>query len=649
MNTAGSDATLVRKVRTFADDMRRAEGTTASVVPKTSTPPKATASPTPPQAPSAAPTPPISSAPKVTPTPAAQIAIDEVATLQEKKSPPPAIHTTPSVAHTKALNVTRTKSTAPVLSADVLKAVEAVTPPTTSHLSDTKNHSFDIRHESGDKTPEATIVRDTRRKKWSLTSALGDAFSEWLGKNTRAVKNAVNPIPPKPQVPPPQTRVDTIAAARTRSTIAPRDDRSAVVEKLKTFAHDTERITGKPPVMPQASHASTPPRWGHTKDVAETVPQTPQATAPTPRPTPQMPKRSATPAPRGNADIAPPVTRSYESLVPPATTPAPQQPKIADKKRDAVIENLLAARIRSAATTQTQATPEPPPSRDIPFTAPVFTTEESAPLRTYRSDAIRDVESHKRTVPAIAAAEAARRPRRPAPPAQTVSARPFVIAGVLMMLIIAIGGSSIFWFAQRSPQDTGTIARIPTFIAINAQTPVQFSGNRADLLSALQTGITESTKVGVSQIYPTNDMESPAAVATSDFMYVLDPRAPGSFIRNLGDEMMFGAVGSAPYFILKTTSFDSAFAGMLEWEPFMSADFTPLFGSTVRRTLNTQSRTTDQTSTAYFVDDTVGNIDVRILYDESGAERIVYAFTDSRTLVITTSSAALGTLVEALK
>jgi hypothetical protein len=130
-------------------------------------------------------------------------------------------------------------------------------------------------------------------------------------------------------------------------------------------------------------------------------------------------------------------------------------------------------------------------------------------------------------------------------------------------------------------------------------------------------------------------------------MGILKPDADETFIRTLHREHMFGGVhGStrAPYLILKSTNFDVAFAGMLSWERAMSANLAPLFGEPVLKTL-VPLREASSTP-ARFVDALRANRSIRILYDELGNERIVYAFVNKELIVITTSWEALATLIE---
>lgn len=499
----------------------------------------------------------------------------------------------------------------------------------------------------------------------------------------------------KPKVPPLATRIHVVQAARQKSALAPKDDRRDVVEKLRTFARDAERVTGKKYTLVH-KEGSSAPQWtyvegGKTPQAEVAVKQarptirpsqapvihsnTPQAPAKTlakdiaplaaqglpeqvfqPKPTVESPKPTVRMdrLPYGAPDVAPTVERQLEpepepAPAPPKPAPPPEAPA-PDKAREDAIKRLLAVR--------KERKKPAPPSRDIPFTPPTFDTQKTTNVRTYRNDAIRDVEEHKKSIPQIAAAEhirsVRRSPQAPAPVTNRATAtRPFVIAGMAMVAMIALGGFGIFWYAQQSEVEETTAVRVPTFIGIDAQTPVPFSTNRATLLDTL-TASAKSARAGITQIYPAypeDDGEKGGkAVSAGDFMYVLDPRAPGSFTRNLEDGMMFGVYNATdPFFVFKTKQFDTAFAGMIDWEPNISADLTPLFGETVNRSYDATARTADQTTAARFVDERKGNVDVRVLYDETGAERIVYAFADKNTIVITSSSAALAALLERLQ
>lgn len=469
-----------------------------------------------------------------------------------------------------------------------------------SHLSD-EGTLLDIRSEASGEGKEGTIVRDTIANRWSLSRAVGESLTNWMGKQAEAVQELANPTEPEPTVAPARTRAAVIKAARAEGVVAPRDDRRAVVEKLRTFAQDAARATQS------------------TQTPQERVPDKPQWA-------------SVADAERAAAEAA--TARAAQAPQPVVTPPEPIQKK--------AVEKLLAI------GREHQAHAPEAPSRDIEFTPPQL--EETAPLRTYRDDAVQEVKTNKRSVSDIAAAEAKRREKEVQAVAPSgMSARPFVVAGMVITLFIILGGVGFFWYVPNTDLPTESETRIPALVSTDSQTAVPFSTNRATLLESLRRAATEarSGTVQLSLAYRTDG--APQAVPTSDFMFVLDPRAPGSFIRNLEEDMMFGAQDREPFIIFKTSQFDTAFAGMLDWEPYLSADFAPLFGEPVSRTFIPSTRTADQTTQAQFVDETVENVDVRILRDEEGEERIVYAFPDRRTILITSSTEALRDLLRDLR
>lgn len=650
-------------------------------------------------------------------------------------------------APTKAPTTTVPQSTAPALitpvrppaTTNILQKSFSSPPPTLekpspyfprlSHSADNQK-PFDVRQESGHLSHEGTIVKDTRRNRWKLTDAVGRAFAAWISEQKNTIARTIGSRDPEPNVPPPQTRIGVIQAAREKSAIAEPDDLHVMVEKLRTLAHDSERVTGKPytllrkpipeELVPRWSYVTEDPSLAAIQNMSGVRPQQQPGTVHAIRPETRFPIKQArktirpaspplqtpTPAaslspaknlkkdvapkipqslsehafiqtqknrgasaglaqtPYGFVDIAPLVARApkTESEAPPSVIPTiPTSPAIDQNTagaRRAVVERLLAVRpLHAEKSAPPELQPAIPP-RNIAREQPSFAIPRAAHFRTYREDAIRDVEKHQRSIPNIAAAEAIRRTAKATHAAPrtlaSVSARPFVIAGIFMIVVVALGGFGFFWYAKHGAREDTTAVTIPTFITIDAQTPVPFSTNRSVLLETLDAAV-RASRDGITQIYPAytegqHETTRGIGVTTADFMHVLDPRAPGSFIRNFSNEMMFGAWNdSDPFFIFKTEQFDAAFAGMLDWEPYMSADLTPLFGSPVERTRDLTLRTADQTRGAYFVDGTVRNVDMRVLYDDTRTERLLYAFPDKNTIVITTSSAALSELLARLQ
>lgn len=514
-------------------------------------------------------------------------------------------------------------SPVPTASASQQQSTEKVSPPTLAPepVATTDSELLDIRKEaSGVRDP--IVVRETRRERWSLMRALGELFNSWLNDRRRDAvrilgtahprKHATSSPEPEADVLVPQPTVNAPTASTPSETLSANTllEEEETVERIRTFAHD----------IALASEAIEPTSTKRAPEIPANLPTAPVVPPSTPEPFREMHTPEA--APRTE-------TRRDES------------------EREAALARMLAARIRTAATAS-PATSEPPqataaatpPAQPIPAEA----IPEYPPIR--RNDLGRDTVPQNRSVADLAVAEAVR--RRHSETNAGMSPRPFVIAGMLMLFIIVLGGPAVFWFANRSPQEAGTIARIPTFIAIDNQVPARFSEDRTELLTTLASAVEAS--VGVVQVYPTHAGASgSAAVATSEFMRTLNPRAPGSLLRSFEEEMMAGAVDGEPFLILKTAQYPTTLAGMLDWEPNMSADLAPLFGEPIRRTLDTNARTSDGTSSASFTDSSTSGTDTRVLVDAVGNERILYALPDEQTLIITTSRAALAELLNRLR
>ncbi len=223
-----------------------------------------------------------------------------------------------------------------------------------------------------------------------------------------------------------------------------------------------------------------------------------------------------------------------------------------------------------------------------------------------------------------------------------------------IMVVLAFVGAGIFasfhlLTTTVIPNPTITIAQPPALIVVTEQIPLPLTTDRADLLKGVLAQITE--KQSTIQVYPTalSPRGRDEAADAATILEVLDLRVDGSFTRSVADITFGGTGGAEPFILLRTSQFDAAFAGMLGWEQFMSADLTPLFGEVVVSTLDPQARTAGSERASFFTDGIIANRSGRILYDELGLERIVYVFVDQETILITTTRGAVERLVPLIR
>lgn len=140
---------------------------------------------------------------------------------------------------------------------------------------------------------------------------------------------------------------------------------------------------------------------------------------------------------------------------------------------------------------------------------------------------------------------------------------------------------------------------------------------------------------------------------------------PDSLLRSLADDYVFGLFSDKertfePYILLRINSYDLAFAGILEWEPYMPGDLKGIFAreqllatSTVATTTTNTATTTIASSTQSqqrtaptvaivrsavdkkFTDQVIKNIDARVYVDEDIHMTLVYGFINKEYLLIT--------------
>ncbi|MDQ5928097.1 MAG: hypothetical protein QG633_535 [Patescibacteria group bacterium] len=177
------------------------------------------------------------------------------------------------------------------------------------------------------------------------------------------------------------------------------------------------------------------------------------------------------------------------------------------------------------------------------------------------------------------------------------------------------------------------------------------------------------------------------------FLERLGSRAPGRLVRSTGPNMTLGRAGGSPFLITTTSSYETTFAGMLEWEPLMADDLpflvkkiepapqpivpvepVDMSTSTTSTTISNNTATTSTASTSVastttatstasttpvvliplptpaptWKDVIVKNKDVRALVTRDGDIVLLYAFPKDGLMVIAQTKEAFTLIVDAL-
>ena len=539
-----------------------------------------------------------------------------------------------------------------------LKQQEKFTVERTSILGDEDQKIFDERKAAG------TIVSDKKRDRWTFGKAITGAARDWASETADAL-TPEQVVEEEKKLRAAKTRSDVIAAASQSTKSAPLDDHDAVLERLRTLrrAHqksgsslrikkrsEVSATNAKPTNVP--SPRTFDPLPTAEKKVIEDV-VVPKA-APTPVQPIAAPKPAPLTPPVQPTPVAPPVQPAPATSAPPLTPPhnvptaapiapapaalQPVQSQSASGPITSATQPVVNASMgyRAAAEQATQN-----PVAPLPATAP------AQPPRTERNALPQIHQSIERPTSQPSVVEQLRRengqPLSVARPSLIIRViRPLIIIALIIAIIASLTGGILFYLNQQAANDA-PVEIVTSLIRTDSETKTPLPSNRRDLL-ALLTKTTASPTRGITEVNlvvsDANGIEQEATA--NEIINVLTPRVPGAFSRSI-TELSIGVVSEdtepAPYIVLVAPGFDTAFAGMINWEPFMSEDLEPFFGSAVRNT----SLDSD------FTDIVIANQDVRVLTDVSGEERILYTFSDQQTIMITTNRSALETILRAVR
>ena len=282
-------------------------------------------------------------------------------------------------------------------------------------------------------------------------------------------------------------------------------------------------------------------------------------------------------------------------------------------------------------------------------------------VRTYRDDATSSIQDKNLSVVSIAAAESKKRSaqERHLQPEHMGESPTFLksLTIVVVSLVLIVSGIAVSTFFYKAfKEGSGIAARkeITSLIFADVQKEIDISElSRAPLLARLNSERLEvnTTLGGIAHLLLTekglNSLQR--TVSSERFLRRVSSNIPDRLIRSLDDEFMLGihVLGkNHPFLVFKTSSFENAFASMLDWEETMNEDLSPLFGDklseiTARSTAQAQGSSTVPPPRIFipriFNDVIIRNNDTRILRDDRGDIALIYGFPRVDTIIVTTN------------
>lgn len=683
----------IKKLRTFSEDVILARGKSSP-----------TSVPTPSPAPA---TPPIA-APQIRERKAAVTVLPPKTTAEKISSPtvsrfddatkkpapsllatsvikgPPRTATTPRVAVVPPI-IAEEKSVK--LTVDVT----AISKPAPSILASSQR-DIDVMGDYRNDPASGSIITDQKRDRFSLIPATWKAIVDWIASERATWKEArEQERAALPKVQAVEKREGVLKKAAVASALAPKDDHAQVVSRLPMEKPAEAKPT---PVIEIKSKEEVPePSWSHYKGNGTDTPATAASVA-TEKVISNEAVASTPVTPAVTSSPVPPTTtakdtertvgsflmRHFIANKTPATTTVPPE-NLSPLKVVAPLEKSAA--ITAAPTIETKppiVAPTPTPAEKA-GTAPKITAAPAA-MTMPESTTVTDVSPITRAEPAtneVKIAVPARVDRTPAldvskpdeaenpsgnmpknpnaaPGRRFAPSKPATFpvwrVGLIATSSILLGISAALWFFGGDDNDVPAILadRQPgvELVQADSKAAVAVGNNRDDFLSRIADAKTSSSK-SIALIEPTVDLAGEATqINTDSILEILDLRTPANFVRTI-EAINFGRYDDNPFLVLKVTSFDISFSGLLQSELSIIADFAPFFGAPVVGTFDPQSRLENSVSSPFFVDEAVKNHDVRILRDEGRNERLVYGFVNRNTVVIAADSATFAAVADKIK
>jgi hypothetical protein len=287
--------------------------------------------------------------------------------------------------------------------------------------------------------------------------------------------------------------------------------------------------------------------------------------------------------------------------------------------------------------------PEPLP---IPPVVPIITPEKNQlpaqQLHTYSTDFADHIEkTHASKFSVLAAENDAVRKPSPRPRKKTKMLPIFV---GFAFLILGTGALITAYLYMNSSKYVSGALVVPSLVASDAK--ITLSGTGTTLLQAFAHQADQPlpdnnillTYINQSTTTPQGVVEQPASGGA--FITTLNLPAPDILFRNIDPVSTVGIVHAGKetraFFILRVTSYERTFAGMLEWEGDMPQNLALLYP---------QSTTT---TASQFVDEVVSNHDTRALKDGAGHTVMLYGYADKQTLIIARNEDAFTLLLSRL-
>lgn len=215
--------------------------------------------------------------------------------------------------------------------------------------------------------------------------------------------------------------------------------------------------------------------------------------------------------------------------------------------------------------------------------------------------------------------------------------------GIAIVVVLAVtSGAGLVWWLFSNNSNQSTTVNLPEE---NPQ-PI-----RQELV-AYQNNVITKLPLRKEELWQsvlsTRDTTNPSLILVSLMNSENTPATPAEILRTMNwpsnsafltniERINLGTYSGIPFIVIRTTSFDTAFGGLLSAE------------STLLEDLDIFAEDNNEIVTENFIDELVQNHDVRILRNQAGLDVIVYGFVNRNIIIITANKSSFSEIANLIR
>jgi len=284
--------------------------------------------------------------------------------------------------------------------------------------------------------------------------------------------------------------------------------------------------------------------------------------------------------------------------------------------------------------------------------------EQTIPkLRTFESDAAEAVKKHSVSAVSIAAQQIQQPSITPVPRRRETATRTIKkVAIIFGIFALVIGSGALIWYAITLSQPktlpaTQSNALTSTPIGVDDVKTIGIEPSQSTLSVFSQAKSSLATEKGTVVQFIMTPAGTTTPIDSGTFLTDLGAKGmPNWLQRATGPKYVVGYYHNTnswdPFMLFEVSSYDNAFAAMLQWESSLATDLAPLYQSASPSSAATMSTTTASSTPVVLSlppswgDVYIDNKDVRAWGVPGQKPLLMYAFPMQNILVITTSQEA---------